>query len=115
MQSVIEELQEGLKSCEMDGEGNGDHAQQLKKAIAILNGDDKLAEIQTLVDSLSPKLVEESDLLDEEVGEDGEDFNPMDWSGGNFDDAYYMGTEHGEMYGKLEILNKIDFILRKED
>jgi hypothetical protein len=39
-----------------------------------------------------------------------EDFNPCDSSGGNFDDAYYMGTEHGEVVGSLTIL----YALQKE-
>jgi hypothetical protein len=28
-----------------------------------------------------------------------EDFNPCDWSGGNYDDAYAIGVEHGEVGG----------------
>lgn len=39
----------------------------------------------------------------EEVTE-SEDFNPYDASGGNFDDAYEMGLDHGRAYGKLSIL-----------
>lgn len=37
----------------------------------------------------------------------GEEFNPMDASGGNFDDAYYMGCEHGEESGKLEAYQNV--------
>ena len=37
----------------------------------------------------------------------GDDFNPRDASGGNFDEAYYMGTEHGEAYGKLNVLYEL--------
>lgn len=44
------------------------------------------------------------ELLSAEVDENdewkGEDFNPMDASGGNFDDAYSLGEEHGETYGR---------------
>lgn len=38
---------------------------------------------------------------------DNEDFNPYDASGGNYDDAYYMGSEDG--YTKLarEILTQL--------
>lgn len=38
---------------------------------------------------------------------DDDDFNPSDASGGNFDDAYYMGTEHGHVDGALEVLYKL--------
>jgi hypothetical protein len=36
MRIVIEELEELLKSCELDGEEDGDFANQLRKAIEIL-------------------------------------------------------------------------------
>jgi hypothetical protein len=42
----------------------------------------------------------------EEVTE-SDDFNPYDASGGNFDDAYQMGYDHGYEYGKLAILELI--------
>lgn len=41
--------------------------------------------LKELLDSIQP--------FDQSIYED--DFNPMDWSGGNFDDAYYGGVEHG--------------------
>jgi hypothetical protein len=36
-----------------------------------------------------------------------EDFNPMDCSGGNFDDAYEMGVEHGYVLFARELLDLI--------
>jgi hypothetical protein len=36
MSLVIDELEELLKSCELDGEEDGDFANQLRKAIEIL-------------------------------------------------------------------------------
>lgn len=30
--------------------------------------------------------------------DEAEDFNPCDFSGGNFDDAYFGGTEDGETH-----------------
>lgn len=54
------------------------------------------------------KLLElEIEEYEESFGENFEDFNPYDASGGNFDDAYYMGREHGETYGKLELLYEL--------
>ena len=41
------------------------------------------------------------------LGEGEEDFNPMDASGGNFDDAYDMGIDDGEIWLAREILNKM--------
>lgn len=40
-------------------------------------------------------------------GEDWEDFNASDASGGNYDDAYVLGYEHSETYTELYILRKI--------
>jgi len=36
MQLVIEELEEMLLSCEMDGENDGEFAQELRKSIEVL-------------------------------------------------------------------------------
>lgn len=40
------------------------------------------------------------------------DFDPQSWSGGNFDDCYYMGREDGDIDAAREILsllqNEID-------
>jgi len=36
--------------------------------------------------------------------DEDEDFNPCDWSGGNFDDAYNMGVDDGEIHFAREIL-----------
>ena len=41
--------------------------------------------------------------------EDDDDFNPMDNSGGNFDDAYYGGCEDG----KTELARDIIKIINK--
>jgi hypothetical protein len=40
--------------------------------------------------------------------------NPMDDSGGNFDDAYYMGIEYGKMLGRLDALRKVKEFIQKE-
>ena len=49
------------------------------------------------------KLKEEKNEIDEMY----EDFNPSDWSGGNFDDAYEIGLSHGETLGRLSLLHVI--------
>lgn len=46
----------------------------------------------------------EIEELEEIFGEGLCELDAMDASGGNFDDAYEMGSEHGEIYGKLSVL-----------
>ena len=41
---------------------------------------------------------------DAEIDEMYEDFNPSDWSGGNFDDAYEIGKDHGEVFKEMEMI-----------
>ena len=53
------------------------------------------------IKELLAKYEAEAEAFEEEMGDD---FNACDASGGNFDDAYYMGTEHGQTYGKIEVL-----------
>lgn len=36
--------------------------------------------------------------------DDNDDFNPMDFSGGNFDDCYQMGCEDGEINFARELM-----------
>lgn len=36
--------------------------------------------------------------------DENEDFNPQDYSGGNFNDCYQMGIEHADVDAALEIL-----------
>lgn len=52
---------------------------------------------------------EYQDLLaraNREYGYDADkDFNPMDYSGGNFDDCYEMGKDHADADAAQEILN----------
>jgi hypothetical protein len=36
---------------------------------------------------------------------DDADFNPMDYSGGNFDDCYYLGREDGDIDAAREVLS----------
>lgn len=44
----------------------------------------------------------------EEIDEMYEDYNPCDWSGGNFDDAYDIGVDHGGTFEAERLLT--DFI-----
>lgn len=43
-----------------------------------------------------------------------DDFNPMDWSGGNFDDCYDLGYEHGKKFGRMVAYKEILNILKSE-
>lgn len=42
------------------------------------------------------KIIQESADVDLPTDDQDEVFDPQDWSGGNFDDAYSMGCNHGE-------------------
>lgn len=48
---------------------------------------------------------------------DWEDFNPMECSGGNYDDAYDMGRRHGKTEFARHLLNElgIEFTIEKEE
>lgn len=66
---------------------------------------DKLTQV---IKELEQRLKSLSEEVDENDEWKGEDFNPMDASGGNFDDAYSLGEEHGEAYGRYaELSNAI--------
>lgn len=44
-----------------------------------------------------------------------QDFEAMDASGGNFDDAYSTGTDHGETFRDLSLLPEIIALLKEDD
>ena len=46
-------------------------------------------------------------LAERECWCDDEEFNPRDYSGGNFDDAYYGGSDDGEALLAKEILGEL--------
>ncbi|KQL18827.1 hypothetical protein [Cytobacillus solani] len=71
---------------------------------------DKLAKIKTYIEEKLDELSSEIDEIDERF-EEG--FDPMDWSGGNFDDAYSLGEEDGETRGSYRVLSKIKRILEE--
>jgi len=39
---------------------------------------------------------------------DNDEFNAMDWSGGNFDDAYSIGTDDGEIFFARQLKALLD-------
>lgn len=43
-----------------------------------------------------------------------DDFNPSEWSGGNFDDAYSLGEDHGSDWGAYSLAEKLLEIINKE-
>ncbi|OPH61890.1 hypothetical protein BC351_01215 [Paenibacillus ferrarius] len=53
-------------------------------------------------------LLEQVQLKIDEIEEvTNEDFNACDASGGNFDDAYELGYDHGYEYGKRAALKEM--------
>ncbi|QIW89827.1 hypothetical protein PQE71_gp145 [Bacillus phage Izhevsk] len=62
---------------------------------------DKLIElIEKRIAILEPQEEENNAMIEE-------DFNPADWSGGNFDDCYFMGVKDGAISGELEALYRV--------
>ncbi|MDS7057108.1 hypothetical protein NXG04_07400 [Klebsiella pneumoniae] len=62
---------------------------------------DKLIElIEKRIAVLEPQEEENNAMIEE-------DFNPQDWSGGNFDDCYFMGVKDGAISGELEALYRV--------
>lgn len=72
----------------------------------------KIAKIQAYIDEQLTGLIAEKEEIDEIVNDD---FDPSDASGGNYDDAYEMGEEHGENYGRIQALIEVKAILDGED
>lgn len=63
---------------------------------------------------LGPKLVERlTKLAEKDLPSDAPDFNPCDWSGGNFDDAYSLGVDVGETYVAREVLAAVRAVQEK--
>lgn len=62
----------------------------------------------TKINELLKKYEEKLEMLVAEVEEieemKGDDFNPCDWSGGNFDDAYSLGESHSEAYTSSRLI-----------
>lgn len=48
-------------------------------------------------ESIAEVLKKIEKVTEREVRSDDPKFNPMDWSGGNFDDAYAMGVADGKV------------------
>lgn len=63
--------------------------------------------MQELIAELKERLAVLGEKIDERNEWHGDDFNPCDASGGNFDDAYYMGVEDGETDGEYHTISKI--------
>lgn len=59
--------------------------------------------------TLSKEFINKLEILAKRVcwSDNLEDFNPMDYSGGNYDDAYYGGTSDGETLLAREILSEL--------
>ena len=73
---------------------------------------DVLDKIKAYIDEKLPVCEAEQKEIDEMKGDE---FNAMDASGGNFDDAYELGNDHGDTYGRLMILRKIKAIIEERD
>ena len=62
----------------------------------ILRTSEKMAEIEELLKGIAAK----------KVKSDEDDFNVFDYSGGNYDDAYSIGVESGEVWLARKLIEK---------
>ena len=47
------------------------------------------------------------EYVDQINQENEENYDPEDWSGGNFDDCYELGCSHGRKFGRLGAYREI--------
>ncbi|GAB6989568.1 hypothetical protein [Paenibacillus pini] len=67
-----------------------------------------------IIDSIRIKIEALQEYIDEINEQIEEDFDPMDWSGGNFDDCYELGYSHGRKFGRMTAYKEILAILESE-
>lgn len=65
----------------------------------------KLTQLIEDLESQLADVAEEIEEYEEIYGDD--EFNASDASGGNFDDAYSLGMEHGEMFERHGVLANV--------
>lgn len=56
-------------------------------------------------EKIAKLIVEIERVANKTAASDSEDFNAYDASGGNFDDAYQLGTEDGEIFLASRLIN----------
>jgi len=61
-----------------------------------------LTKLELMIDDYERRLKEIDEEIKESEALNNEDFNPMDASGGNFDDAYRLGIDHGDIFARYE-------------
>jgi len=60
--------------------------------------------IVTIEDSVLAKFIKEAQRV-ARTERDGHDFDPQDYAGGNFDDAFEMGMDEGSIFTTRELLD----------
>lgn len=63
--------------------------------------------MKELIEKLIADFEDEIEEIEEIYGSEWENFDAMDASGGNFDDAYNLGYKHGQIYGRYELLKEL--------
>ncbi|QSF43386.1 hypothetical protein [Paenibacillus tianjinensis] len=71
-----------------------------------------MEEVIKFIENKIKALQSESDQIEKKYEED---YNPSDWSGGNFDDCYSDGVSDGETFGSLQAYKTILEKLNKGD
>ncbi|MDR6779520.1 MULTISPECIES: hypothetical protein [Paenibacillus] len=68
-----------------------------------------------ITDVIKNKIDGLQEYVDEINNDIEDDFNPMNWSGGNFDDCYDMGLSHGRKFGRMMAYREILDLLEPEN
>jgi|GEM_PF-3761262 len=64
-----------------------------------------------MIDILKAKIESLQEEITEINSQIESDFDPDEWSGGNFDDCYNLGFEHGEKFGRMDAYKEMLKIL----
>lgn len=66
-----------------------------------------------IIDHIKEKIKELQTSIDEIHKMYEEGYDPDDWSGGNFDDCYDLGSTHGKHFGEMDAYKEILSLLEK--
>lgn len=67
-----------------------------------------------IIEVIKTKIDRLQEYVDEINKDIEEDFDPKDWSGGNFNDCYDMGLSHGMKRGRIMAYQEILDLLESE-
>jgi len=72
-----------------------------------------LTKLELMIDDYERRLREIDKEIEASESLNNEGFDPMDASGGNFDDAYKLGINHGDIFARYEEIH--EFVKRLKE